>query len=44
MTQERLTRLAIANINIKEKLTVVDVIQKFTKNLPKRMQLIDWTN
>ena len=44
MTQEHLNGLAIANINKKDNLTVVEVLQKFTKNSPKRMQLIDWTN
>ncbi|KAL4126535.1 hypothetical protein QTP88_010756 [Uroleucon formosanum] len=43
MTQERLNGLAIANINKKENLTELEVLQQFSKTSPKRLQLLDWT-
>ncbi|XP_008181234.1 52 kDa repressor of the inhibitor of the protein kinase-like [Acyrthosiphon pisum] len=43
MTEERLNGLALANINKKENLTELEVIQQFSKTSPKRLQLVDWT-
>ncbi|KAE9522524.1 hypothetical protein AGLY_017071 [Aphis glycines] len=42
MTQERLNGLAIENINKKENLTELEVLQQFSKTSPKRLQLY-WT-
>jgi hypothetical protein len=43
MTEERLYGLALANINKKENLTEVEVLQQFSKTSPKRLQLFDAT-
>lgn len=43
MTEERLNGLALANINKKENITELEIIQQFSKTSPKRLQLADWT-
>lgn len=42
MTNERINRLSIANINKNEELTKFEVLQTFSKCSPKQLQL-DWT-
>jgi hypothetical protein len=41
MMEERLNGLALANINTKENLTELEVLQTFSKTSPKRLQLLD---
>jgi hypothetical protein len=43
MTEERLNGLALGDINKKENLTELEVLQQFSKTSPKRLQLLDWT-
>jgi len=43
MTDERLNGLAIANINKYKELDENEIVQQFSKNSPKRLQLSDWT-
>jgi len=44
MAEKRLNGLAMANINKKELVNEVDVIQVFAQNSPRRMQLKDWSH
>jgi hypothetical protein len=43
MTEESLNGLTLANINKKENLTELEVLQQFSRTSPKRLQLLDWT-
>jgi hypothetical protein len=43
MSENRLNRLAMANINKKEQFDESEIITEFARNSPKRMQLSEWS-
>jgi hypothetical protein len=43
MSENRLNRLAMDNINKKEQFHESEIITEFARNSPKRMQLSEWS-